>query len=48
MADLTIVQRHLSTLIDFADSQFSRTGNAAAISAAVGQVHALFAQRVEQ
>ena len=48
IADLTIVQRHLPTLIDFAGSQFGRTGDAAAISASVGQINALFAQRVEQ
>ena len=48
IVDLAIVQRHLPALIHFASGQFGRTGDAAAVFAAIGQIDTLFAQSVQQ
>lgn len=48
IVDLAVVQRHLRLLIDFAADQLGRTGYAAAIHAAIGQVDALLAQAQQE
>ena len=48
IVDLTVVERHLSPLVHLPVGQLCRTGNATTIFAAIGQIDALFPQRVQQ
>jgi len=48
IADLAIIQCHLSPLIDLAADKLGSTGNASAIFAAIGKVDTLIAQALQE